>query len=97
MESENKAMKEGETGYTLKKRYHLGTGIEPILPCEPGLQCGSGNVQPFGGLSLGQPLGVQLVILLEEFGAPDALPTLVPINLAPLFISNDSAHSNLLT
>jgi len=38
MESEHKAMEEGETGHTLKKRHHLETGIAPILPCVPGLQ-----------------------------------------------------------
>jgi hypothetical protein len=97
MESENEAMEEGETRHTLKKRHHLGTCIEPILPCVPGLQRGPGNVQPFGGLSLGQPLGVQVVILLEKFGAPDALPALMTINLAPLLIIDDSAHSYLLT
>ena len=40
---------------------------------------------------------MQFVILREEFSAPAALPALVPINLALLFTSDDSAHNSLLT
>ena len=89
-------MEEGKPGHALKKRDDLGTRIEPILPRAPRLQRGAGNVEPIGGLSLGEPSGLQVVILLKEFSASASLPSLVTITIAPWLRINDSAHSSLL-
>ena len=62
-------MQEGKTGHTLKKLDDIGTRIELILPCAPGLKGRTGHIKRFGGLSLGQPLGLQGAILLKECGA----------------------------
>jgi hypothetical protein len=73
------------------------TGIKPILPGAPRLQCGVGNLKPVGGLTLGDPLGLQVAILFEEGSTSEALPALVTINMAPWLCIHDSAHSSLLT
>jgi hypothetical protein len=64
MECQHHAMEEGETGDTLKKLDHLEAGIEPILPCALRLQRGAGDIEPVGGLTLGEPLGSPVAILL---------------------------------
>jgi hypothetical protein len=58
MESQHQTMEEGETRNTLKELDHLGTRIEPVLPGTPRLECRAGDLQPCGGLPLGQPLGL---------------------------------------
>ena len=90
-------MQEGETGHTLKKLGDIGTHIEPILPSPPGLKCGTGNVEHFGCLTLGQPLSLQSTILLEECGASEAIPALVTIKIAALLIIDYCTHSSLLS
>src|SRR5215475_4479851 len=89
-------MEEGKPGYALKNRADLGTSIEPILPRAPRLQRGAGNVETVGGLPLGEPSGLQGVILLKECSASASLPSLVTITLAPWLRINASAHSALL-
>jgi hypothetical protein len=67
-------MEAGQPGHTLKKRADLGTRIEPILPRRPRLQRGAGNVETVGGLPLGEPSGLQVVILLKECSASASPP-----------------------
>jgi hypothetical protein len=90
-------MEEGETRDALKELDHLGAGIEPILPCAPRCKRGAGDLEPVGGLTLGEPLGLQVAILLKEFSASASLPSLVTITMATWLRINDSAHSSLLT
>src|SRR5262245_45883267 len=90
-------MEEGKPGHALKKRDDLGAGIEPLLPRAPRLQRGAGHVETVGGLTLGEPSGLQVVILLKEFRASASLPALVTITIAPWLRLNDSAHSSLLS
>jgi hypothetical protein len=90
-------MEKGKSRHALKKRDDLGTGIEPILPRAPRLQRSAGNVEPIGGLPLGEPSGLQVAILLKEFSASASLPSLVTSTMAPWLRINDSAHSSLLT
>jgi hypothetical protein len=73
------------------------TGIKPILPGAPHGKRGAGNLKPVGGLTLGDPLGLQVAILFEEGSTSEALPALVTINMAPWLCIHDSAHSSLLT
>jgi len=89
-------MQEGKTGNPLKKFDHRRTRIEPILPSAPRLQRGPGNIKPLSGLPLRQSLDLQAAVLLKEFGAAEASPALVTINIAPLFAIDDSTHSYLL-
>ena len=70
-------MEEGEPGHALKKRDDLGTRIEPILPRAPRLQRGAGNIETVSGLTLGEPSGLQVVILLKECSASASRPSLV--------------------
>src|SRR5512134_771544 len=97
MERQDQTMQESKTGNTLKKLDDVGTRIESILPCAPGLQGRTGHIKRFGGLTLGQPLGLQGAILLEECGASDAIPTLVTTHIVTVFVIDYSAHSYLLT
>src|SRR5262244_112453 len=77
-------MEKGKPRHALKKRDDLGTGIKPILPHAPRLQRGAGNVEPIGGLTLGEPSGWQVAILLKECSASASLPSLVTITMALL-------------
>jgi hypothetical protein len=90
-------MEEGKPRHALKKRDDLGTGIEPILPRAPRLQRGAGNIEPVGGLTLGEPSGLQVAILLKEFSASASLPSLVTSPIVTWLRINDSAHRSLLT
>jgi len=47
-------------------------------------------------MALGELLGLQGAILLEECGASEAIPALVTINIAPWLLIDDCAHSDLL-
>jgi hypothetical protein len=97
MEHQHHAMEEGETGDALKARDHLGAGIEPILPRAPGLQRSARNVEPVGGLTLGEPLSLQVAILFKEFSASASLPSLGTITMATWLRIKDSTHRILLT
>ena len=56
-----------------------------IPPGTPRLQCGAGNLQLGSGLPLGQPFGLQVTILPQEFGTLEAIPALVTIFMALSF------------
>jgi hypothetical protein len=89
-------MEEGKPGHARKKRDDLGTRIEPILPRAPRLPRGAGNIEPVGGLTLGEPSGWQVVRLLKECSASASRPSWVTITIAPWVRINDRAHSSLL-
>ena len=91
------AVEEGETRNALQELDYLGTGIEPILPGAPRLQCGARNLKPFGTLPLREALGLQGAIRLEECSASDTLPSLVMVKIAPRLRITSRAHSSLLT
>src|SRR5215831_13972584 len=96
MERQYEAMEEGESGHTLKERDHLGTCIEAILPGAPGLERAPGDVKRLGGLTLGDPLRLQIAILVKQFGASHPLPSLLAVGIATLFIMEYSSHGYLL-
>ena len=89
-------MQERETGTAFKKCHHLGTRIKTLLPHVPCLQRGARDMQYFGGLPLGDPLGLQGVILVEQGGTLGALPSLIAIPMAPLLVINKRSHRSLL-
>ena len=72
------------------------TRIKTLLPHVPRLQRGARNLQRFGGLTLGDPLGLQSAILVEQGSAVGAIPSLMTIILALVPILEYSAHSDLL-
>jgi len=52
MEGQSQAVEEGEARNALKELDYLRTGIKPILPRVPCLQCGAGHLKPLGALTL---------------------------------------------
>jgi hypothetical protein len=96
MEGQHQAMQEGEPRNALKERNHLGTCIESILPGAPCLERGTGDIKCLGGLTLGDPLGLQMTILVKQFGASHPLPSLLAVCIATLFVMDYSSHGYLL-
>jgi len=97
MERQDQAVEKGEPRDALKELAHLGTCIEPILPRTPRVQRGARPLQPVGGLPLGQPFGLPVMIRSKEFDALEAIPAPVTIFMAALLRIDDSAHHSLLT
>jgi len=87
---------EGETSNALKKPDDMRTGMEPTLPHAPLLQRGSGDMQHLGSLTLGDPLGLQVVILVKQFSASAPIPALLALYIATLLVMDYSAHNYLL-
>ena len=60
MKGQNHPVQEREPQLTLEKRGDMGANVEGIVPLAPGLKGGAGNLKPFGGLTLGDTLNLQL-------------------------------------
>ena len=58
--------------------------------------CDVGNIKCFGCLTLGQPLGLEGALRLEECGTSEALPALLALSLATWCVMDYSAHNYLL-
>ena len=56
----------------------------------------SGHIKRLGGLTQGEPLGLQIALLIEEFSAVGAIPAWVTIRVAALLLLDDGCHSDLL-
>ena len=89
-------MQEGETRNTAKKRDDHGALIEALVVCSPGLQCAARYVKHLGRLTLGEALGLQIVLPLTQRRAVDTIPALVAILVALCLILHACAHSDLL-
>src|SRR5262245_41481538 len=89
-------MEEGETGDALKALAHLGAGIQPRLPSAPRWPRSAGDPDRLGCLTLREPLGLQIAVLVKQFGASDPIPSLCAISIVTLCVMDDSAHSYLL-
>ena len=96
VDREDQAMQEGETGDTVKKGHDRGTLVEALLVRPPRLQRAAGHVKHLGRLTLGEPLGLQIAILLKQVSAFDAIPALVAILIASLLVLDYCSHSDLL-
>jgi hypothetical protein len=70
--------------------------VTALLVGPPCLQRAAGYVKNLGGLTLGEAAGLQIVVLLTELGACNAIPALVAILIATLLVVDDSSHSYLL-
>ena len=54
------------------------------MPEAPGLQGGSGHLELFGGLTLGEALSLQLPILLKEVRTFESIPAWLALRVALL-------------
>ena len=77
-------MQEGEPWHAVKKRHDGGTLVEALLVRPPCLERAAGHLKRLGRLTLGEALGLQSAILLEELSAFEAIPALVAIIVASL-------------
>src|SRR5438132_9885618 len=74
VEGHHQPVHKSESGTTLKESGHIGTDIKGVMPCPPGLQSGAGHLKLLSSLTLGQALGSQLTIVLEELRTFESLP-----------------------
>jgi hypothetical protein len=82
MQGSNEPMQEGQARTALKKLGHLGTDIEGLLPGLPSLKGGAGHLKRLGGLALGDPLSLQIEIVLEQIGPLKSVPELRAVGRA---------------
>jgi hypothetical protein len=80
----------------LKKRGDMGTNIEGAMPNAPGLKSRSGNVEVLGGLAFGDALGSQLLVLLKEIGAFEAIPARLAARVDLWPVLDYGSHRDLL-
>ena len=96
VERQHQSMQDGETRHTVKKRHDRWTRIEALLVRPPRLQRATGHFKHLGRLTLGEALGVQVALLRQQVSAFKALPALVTILVALLFLLDYRSHSDLL-
>jgi hypothetical protein len=96
MYPENETMQEGQPRRALKKDHDGGMFVEALLVGPPGLKGASGNLKRLGRLTQGEPLGVQITILIEAFSTLGARPAWVTITSALWMGVDDGFHSDLL-
>ena len=77
-------MEEGKTGNAVKKCHDRGTRIKAFLIRAPRLQGTAGHLKYLGCLTLGDPLGVQIVISRKQVRTFEASPAVVAILVASL-------------
>jgi len=80
----------------VKKGHDGGMLVEALLVRPPCLQRAAGNMQSLGCLTQGEPLGLQIVILVKECSASGAIPAWVMIIVASLLVWDDGSHNDLL-
>jgi hypothetical protein len=89
-------MQEGKTWATVKKGHDSRMLVEALLVRLPGLKRAAGNLQRLGRLTQGDPLGLQITILIEEGSASGAIPVWVTITIALWMGLDYGSHSDLL-
>jgi hypothetical protein len=96
MSPENETMQEGQPRRAVKKHHDGGMFVEALVVGPPGLQGTAGNLKGLGGLTQGEPLGVQIKRLIEECSTWGARPAWGALIIAVCFGLDDGAHSDLL-
>ena len=96
VDGQDQAMQERETWHALEKRHDRGTLVQALLIRTPCLQRATRHLKYLSGLTLGDPLGMQLAIPLTQLGAFEASPALVAIFVAALLILYYCSHRYLL-
>jgi hypothetical protein len=89
-------MQEGKPRGAVEKGHDGGMLIKTFLMHPPGLKRTPGNLKRFGRLTQGEPLGLQIEILIEEFSALGAIPSWGAIIIPSGFGLDDGSHSDLL-
>jgi hypothetical protein len=93
---EHQTMHEGQPWDTVEKGHDGGMFVKTFLRRPPCLQRATGQIKRLGGLTQGEPLGVQIAILIEEFRASRAIPSWGAIIMASWLGLDDGSHSDLL-
>jgi len=93
---EHQTMQEGQPWGTVEKGYDSGMFVKTFLIRPPCLERATGHSKRLGRLTQGEPLGLQLAILIEEGSTLGAIPTWVTISVAALLLLDDSCHSDLI-
>src|SRR5262249_15284765 len=96
MYPKDQAMQEGQTRATVKKGHDGGMFVKTFLIRPPGLKRAAGHLKRLGGLTQGEPLGVEIKILIEEFSASGAIPSWGAIVIASWLGLDYGSHSDLL-
>jgi len=89
-------MQEGQPWGTVEKGHDGGMCVKTVLIRPPCLQRAAGHIKRLGGLTQGEPLGLQVTILRKQLSTFDAIPALVALIIATLRILDDCAHRYLL-
>ena len=66
------------------------------MPQAPRLQRGAGNLELFGGLTLGDALDSQLPVLLKEVRTFESIPAWLAVRGTFLLVLDEGSHSDLL-
>jgi hypothetical protein len=74
----------------------MGADIERIVPDAPGLQGGSGPLECFGSLTLGEALMSQRPGLLPEVCAFESIPAWLATMVDVWHVLEDGSHHDLL-
>jgi hypothetical protein len=96
VDPEHQTMQEGQPWDTVEKGHDGGMCVKTVLRRPPCLQRATGHMKRLGGLTQGEPLGLQIAILIEESSASGAIPSWGTIIMASWLGLDDGAHSNLL-
>src|SRR5215813_10210667 len=89
-------MEEGKTWGTVNEGHDGGMLVEALLICPPGRPRAAGNMQSLGCLPQGDPLGLQIVILVKEGRALGVIPAGAMIIVASWLVVDDGSHNDLL-
>jgi hypothetical protein len=93
---DNQAMQEGKPRGTVKKGDNRRVLVEALVVGSPGLQGAARHLKRLGRLTQGEPLGMQLTILIEELSTWGATPVLGAIIIALCTGLDYGSHSDLL-
>jgi hypothetical protein len=96
MDPKDQAMQEGKPRAAVKKGDNGRMLVKALLVGPPCLQRAAGHLKCSSRLTQGEPLGLQLAILIEELSALGAIPAWVTISVALLGGLDDGYHSDLL-
>lgn len=69
--------------------------VEGVMPRPPGLKGCSGNLDLFGGLTLGEALSLQLPVLLKEVRTFESIPAWLAVMVALSLVLDSGSHSGL--
>jgi len=74
----------------------MRTDSEAVVPPTPGWKSRSGNLEFFGGLTLGEALRAQLSVLRKEVRPFEAIPAWLATLVDVWPVLDDGSHRNLL-